>query len=92
MRKIQRAFGDRCTLKTDKIVINRLNNLKVTGRDILAVSINDFDGNPRFSLPPAPLKCYSEKGAISKNSKNLHVNPIQTRKSQGSFSKSIIIY
>ena len=61
LRKIQRVFGDKNSTKGSRIIVKNLDKMHVSGRDILAVSINDFDKKPRYALSSSPLKSYSEK-------------------------------
>ena len=92
MRKIQRVFGDKSFSRNNKIVIKDLDKLKVSGKDILAVSINDFDRKPRYALSSTPLKSYSEKQLITKNNKMPDQYQTRPRREYESLSKSIIDY
>ena len=54
LRKIQRVFGDKNSTKGSRIIVKNLDKMHVSGRDILAVSINDFDKKPRYALSSSP--------------------------------------
>lgn len=92
MRKIQRVYGDKMFSRANKIVIKDLEKLHISGRDILAVSINDFDRKPRYVLSSTPLKSYSEKNLNVKNLKSPELLQPKSKKAYGSLSKSTIVY
>lgn len=87
IRKIQRVYGDKAYSRCNKIIVKDLDKVHVTGRDILSVSINDFDRKPRYALSAAPLKSYSQKQLNIKNSE-----PVKPRmkKNFSSLSKSFM--
>lgn len=91
MRKIQRVFGDKSFSRGSKIIVKDLEKLHISGRDILAVSINDFDRKPRYALSSTPLKSYSEKKLNINGAKVSEQSQVKKRKMFSSLSKSIIL-
>ena len=90
LRKIQRVFGDQNLTKGSKVIVKNLEKLHVSGRDILAVSINDFDKKPRYALSSTPLKSYSEKLLNVSGVRTQDITQPKRRRVFGSLSKSII--
>ena len=90
LRKIQRIYGEKLFSRANKIVIKDLNKLHISGRDILAVSINDFDRKPRYALSSTPLKSYSEKQLTTKNIKIPETLQPRRKNVYGSLSKSLL--
>lgn len=88
MRKIQRVYGDKSFSRVNKVVIKDLDKVHVSGRDILAVSINDFDRKPRYALSSTPIKSYSEKLLNLKNTDSINH---RRKKLNGSLSKSTFV-
>jgi hypothetical protein len=88
LRKIQRVYGDINFSRGTKIIVKDLDRVKVSGRDILAVSINDFDRKPRYALSSTPLKSQSEKNLLKKHPDSLH---IRKNNNYNSLSKSFFV-
>lgn len=71
MRKIQRLYGESSFNRGRKVIVKDLDKVHISGRDILAVNINDFDRKPRYALSSTPLKSYSQKNLAVKNPESL---------------------
>ena len=87
MRKIQRLYGDCSFSRGKKVIVKDLDKVHVSGRDILAVNIDDFDRKPRYELTSAPLKSYSEKNLSMKNPESLQP---RRQKVYGSASRGML--
>jgi hypothetical protein len=88
MRKIQRLCGDCSFSRGKKIIVKDLDKVHVSGRDILAVNIDDFDRKPRYELSTTPFKSYSEKNIALKNPESLQP---RRAKIYSSASKSLLV-
>lgn len=71
MRKIQRLYGESSFNRGKKVIVKDLDKVHISGRDILAVSINDFDRKPRYALSSTPLKSFSQQNLSIKNPESL---------------------
>jgi hypothetical protein len=74
MRKIQKVYGDKSFARGNKIIVKDLSKVKVSARDILAVSINDFDRKPRYSLSTTPMKSHSVSNLSVKNHEGMQLH------------------
>ncbi|CAG9332553.1 unnamed protein product [Blepharisma stoltei] len=60
-RKIQSTYKRPGLYNRKKIIVKNLDKISVKTKDILDVSIDEFDKKVKYTLSPSPMKSYSEK-------------------------------